>query len=66
MQINEIKSFYLAFSQYIKICDGRDHRFMCDMIKSRNMQIPGGFPHHLFGKSHISLINKKKVLIYSY
>ena len=54
MQINEkvgsidMPLFYLAFPQYTKIC------FMCDIIKSRNTQIPSFFPHNLFGKPHIS------------
>ena len=60
MQINEIKKKYWAFSQYIKICDGRDHCFMCDIIRSRNTQIHVFSPNHLFEKPHISLTNKKK------
>ena len=49
MQIDKIKKSLDA-----KICGGRDHCFICDIIKSRNTQIPNICSHHLFGKPHIS------------
>ena len=38
-----------TFSQYTKICDGRD-TVSCDIIQSRNTQITI-CPHHWFGES---------------
>ena len=57
MQINENKYGHqtrFTFSQYTKICGGRDRGFMCEIIKSKNTQTPGVFSHYLFGKCHIS------------
>ena len=59
MQINGegggggVEKKYWAFSQYTKICGGREHCFMCDFITHRSMRIPVFFTSFVLETSQL-------------